>query len=70
MFITALLMGIYYATAVMDTDRDISLLVRRLAQTLGLFVWVGAAYRVCRPILDAFARLADRVQWIESRRCR
>lgn len=66
-FLTFVLIGAYLGGRALFTDPDSELFVLRLTQTIALVIWVGAMFRVCRPLLDSLARLADRVQWIESR---
>lgn len=74
-FMTVVLVGVHLATTALlidgratpDEPQFAETLVKRITQTLGLMIWILAAFRVCRPLLDSLARLADRVQWIESR---
>lgn len=66
-FVTGVLMGSYYAVVALDVGPAASVFVRRALQTAGLTVWYEAVSRSCRPILDALARLADRVEWIQRR---
>ena len=66
-FTSVVLIGVYYAVELLDTDRSTLLFTRRTVETVALFVWVGAAFAVTRPILEGLAGLADRVTWIQSR---
>ena len=74
-FTTSLLVGIYYAVKLLESDPEapgghqsqVVLFTLRATQTVALFVWVGTAFAVTRPILQGLAGLADRVTWIQSR---
>ena len=66
-FLSAVLMGVYYGVSSLEISIDAQRFVLRLTQTVALLLWLGAAFRACRPLLDSLARLADRVEWIQSR---
>lgn len=79
-FVTSVLLGVWFGARALlgagagaepgagaGAGAETELLVLRIVQTLALVVWVGAAFRFCRPLLDSLSRLADRVQWIETR---
>lgn len=66
-FLTAVLMGVFYGTRALGVTVETELTVLHLTQTVAALIWTGAAFRMCRPLLDSFARLADRVQWIQAR---
>ena len=67
LLITGGLVGIYYGVRALEVGPSVALFVRRATQTIGLVIWVTTISRACRPVLDALARLADRVEWIQSR---
>ncbi len=66
-FLTPILVGVYYGFRTLQVSPEPQLLVLRLTQTMGVLLWTGAAFRMSRPLLDSFSRLADRVRWIERR---
>ena len=66
-FLSAVLIGVYYGARTLEISFEAQLVVLRLTQTVAVLLWLGAAFRACRPLLDSLARLADRVEWIQSR---
>ena len=74
-FTSALLVGIYYAVKLLESDPEadpetksqILTFTLRATQTVALLVWVAAAFSVSRPILQGLADLADHVKWLQSR---
>ncbi len=65
--VTVVLIGVYFALAALGLSAESLLVTERLCKTLTLLVWVGAVLRMCRPVLESLARLADRVTWLEAR---
>ncbi len=66
-FVTAVLIGVFLAARELGLSPAALEVVARITQTLGVLLWFGALWRMCRPVLDAIGRLADRVQWLDAR---
>ena len=66
-FLTALLVGLYTATQVLETNDALERAVTASLQTIGILVWTVAAFRIGSAVLIGLSRLADRVTWLEAR---
>jgi len=65
--VTVVLIGLHVALQIVDMGDGARLVIQRLGQTLAVFLWVGTGFSVCSILLGGFARLADRVTWVDSR---
>jgi small-conductance mechanosensitive channel len=66
-FISVVLLGIHTAVKALDWGGGAEQIVGAVIQTLALFVWIGAAWKLIHETLAGLSRLADRVTWVEAR---
>lgn len=66
-FISVVLVGLYFAVGVLEVEPDLRGLVGRVIQTIALVLWTTTGLRLCHTLIEGLSRLADRVQWLETR---
>jgi len=66
-FVSVVLVGLFYALPLTGIPDGPALLSGRLIKTLALFIWLVALLRICSTALEALSRLANRVAWLETR---
>jgi MscS family membrane protein len=66
-FISVVLVGLYVAVGILDWSAEAQGFIGALIQTVAIFVWTGAGFKIARTTLVGLSRLADRVTWLEAR---
>ena len=66
-FVSVILVGLNIAVKMLGLSPGVERVLVALIQTVAVFVWTGAAFKLTSTTLEGLSRLADRVTWIESR---
>jgi MscS family membrane protein len=66
-FVTVILVGLYVAVNILGWNPRVEWVLVALIQTVAVFVWAGAGFKLTSTTLEGLSRLADRVTWIEAR---
>ena len=66
-FVSVILVGLYIAVKTLGLSPGVERVLVALIQTVAVFVWTGAAFKLTSTTLEGMSRLADRVTWIEAR---
>ena len=66
-FVTVVLIGVYFALPLLNLNLRVDGVIRSLIQSLAILVWAGAALKICSGLLAALSKLSERVVWLESR---
>ena len=66
-FVSVVLLGLHYAVKTMAWGERVEPTLVAILQTLAVFVWTMAGFRLTSSVLGGLSRLADRVTWIEAR---
>ena len=66
-FVSVFLVGLYWATLILEVSPSIEGFSVALIQTLAIVVWMVAGFRMGSTVLSGLSRLADRVTWLEAR---
>ena len=66
-FVSVILVGLYIAVKTLGLSPGVERVLVALIQTVAVFIWTGAAFKLTSTTLEGLSRLADRVTWIESR---
>ena len=66
-FLTVVLLGIEAAVRIVHFPVGLERGLVRTASTLVLLVWIGALFKLSHAVLQSIGRLADRVEWLDSR---
>ena len=64
-FLSVVLIGIAWAGQVAELPQRGEEILLQIVWTLAVLVWMVAGLRLCHVFVDFFARLADRVEWIQ-----
>lgn len=67
LFISVILFGLNVALKILEWNSEIEDVLVAMIQTLAIYVWTGAAFKLTSTTLSGLSRLADRVTWLEAR---
>ena len=65
--IGTVLLGLYGAVMVLDLNVVLTGFLVSTIQTVAIAIWTVAGLRACHGVLEALARLSERVTWLEAR---
>jgi len=66
-FISVVLVGLYLGVKILEIDPGLQGLVVTVIKTIALLLWTATGLRLCHTLIAGLGRLADRVQWLETR---
>ena len=66
-FASVILVGLHIAVTTLGWSPGVERVLVALIQTVAVFVWTGAGFKLTSTTLAGLSRLADRVTWIEAR---
>lgn len=66
-FISVILVGLYVEVKILGWSPGLEGVLIALIQTVAIFIWAGAGFKLTSTTLSGLSRLADRVTWIEAR---
>ena len=66
-FISVILIGLQIAVKMMGWSPEVEGVVSALIQSVAVFVWTAAEFKLTSTALAGLSRLADRVNWLEAR---
>jgi len=66
-FVSVILVGLHIAVKTLGWSPGVERILVALIQTVAVFVWTGAGFRLTSTTLAGLSRLADRVTWLEAR---
>ncbi len=66
-FISVILVGLYLAVKTLGWGPDTEHILVASIQTVAVFLWTGAGFKLTSTALTGLSRLADRVTWLEAR---
>jgi small-conductance mechanosensitive channel len=66
-FITVVLIGLHIAIGILGWSPGVKRVLIALIQSLAVWIWAGAGFKLASTILAGLSRLADRVTWLEAR---
>ncbi len=67
LFISVVLFGLNVALKILEWNSEIEDVLVAMIQTIAIYVWTGAAFKLTSTTLSGLSRLADRVTWLEAR---
>ena len=66
LFISVVLFGLNVALKILEWNSEIEDVLVAMIQTIAIYVWTGAAFKLTSTTLSGLSRLADRVTWLEA----
>ncbi len=66
-FVSVILVGLHLAVKTLGWSPGLERVLVGLIQTVAVFVWTGAGFKLTSTTLAGLSRLADRVTWLEAR---